>query len=407
MRIVFLSRWFPYPADNGSRLRVFNLLSQLARRHELYLVSFAEGPVAAEAKAALGRLCREVLTVPYAPFRPRGLGTLPALLSPTPRWAAATYSRELDQTLRRLSAERGPFDLVIASQIDMAPYARAVAAPRRILEELELSTLRDAAARGPGPAAAMRRRLTWWKHARYVARQLRRFDGFTVVSARELALARRLGPAGGPAAIVPNGVDLEACAGPWGEPEPGRLIYCGALSYGANLDAVSYFLAEIMPLVRAQLPDAELLVTGRSDVASAARLAGAPGLRLTGYLADVRPAVAASWASVVPLREGGGTRLKVLESLALGTPVVATSKGAEGLELRAGSEILIADSAAQFAAATLALLRDPELRARLGAAGRQAVRERYGWGAIGDGLLAFVEAAAGAPVQGSRLPGDW
>jgi glycosyltransferase involved in cell wall biosynthesis len=120
------------------------------------------------------------------------------------------------------------------------------------------------------------------------------------------------------------------------------------------------------------------------------RLPANDGLVLTGYLDDVRPTVARSWACVVPLRVGGGTRLKVLEAMALGTPVVSTSKGAEGLEVTSGEDILIADEPADFADATLRLLDDPALRAELAANGRRLVRGRYGWDQIGEELNRFL-----------------
>jgi polysaccharide biosynthesis protein PslH len=119
-----------------------------------------------------------------------------------------------------------------------------------------------------------------------------------------------------------------------------------------------------------------------------------PGVQLTGYLADVRPTIAESWVSLVPLRQGGGTRLKILEAMALGTPVVSTSKGAEGLETNHGENILLADTAAEFAQRTIELLRSPELRARLVAGGRRLVESRYDWRVVGADLRQVVNSAA-------------
>jgi glycosyltransferase involved in cell wall biosynthesis len=284
-------------------------------------------------------------------------------------------------------------DVVIASQIDMAPYAAAVPGALKILEELELTTLYERFAHQTDPLKKLRSGLTWWKLARYVAGLLYGFDGCTVVSEREHARLRRLAPGYQPVAVVPNGVDLPSHSIRGDAPEPDSLIFSGALTYSANFDAAAYFLRDIFPRVRAVRPGARLSITGQLDGVPIDRLPAGAGVRFTGYLPDIRPAIARSWVSVVPLREGGGTRLKILESLALGTPVVATSKGAEGLDLLPGRDIVIADSPAEFAAAVAQLLGDPERRAALSRNGRSAVEARYDWRMIGRQLDDFIAAA--------------
>jgi glycosyltransferase involved in cell wall biosynthesis len=165
------------------------------------------------------------------------------------------------------------------------------------------------------------------------------------------------------------------------------------LSYSANYDALRFFLDEIWPLIRSRRPDARLRVTGRLD-GSLDGLAVDSHVEFTGYLPDIRPAVAASWLSVVPLRMGGGTRLKILESMALGTPVVATSKGAEGLGVTSGRDILLADGPSEFAEAVIRLLDSPELREHLAINGRQVVASKYDWNEIGQRFNALVEQVA-------------
>jgi glycosyltransferase involved in cell wall biosynthesis len=235
--------------------------------------------------------------------------------------------------------------------------------------------------------------LTWWKHARYVAETLRQFDGCTVVSANERRLLKTLAPASLPIEIVPNGVDTSHLGGKYGAVRPNRLIYTGALTYSANLDAMHYFVKEILPLALAQNPDIKLSITGRTTNLPADALPTHPNVELTGYLPDIRPAVATSAVSIVPLRIGGGTRLKILESLALGAPVVTTSKGLEGLDLTPGADLLVADNPADFSAAILHLLQDEALRNRLGAAGRAAV-QKYDWQQVGQTLDTFITQIA-------------
>ncbi|HEB65696.1 MAG TPA: glycosyltransferase, partial [Chloroflexi bacterium] len=154
--------------------------------------------------------------------------------------------------------------------------------------------------------------------------------------------------------------------------------------------AMAYFLRDIYPLVRALRPQVRLRITGKTDGVPVERLPLDEDVTLTGYVDDIRPVVARSWITVVPLRVGGGTRLKILESLALGTPVVSTSKGAEGLALEDGKHLLIADTPQAFSQAVVRLLEDPHLRARLGEAGRERVRQLYDWKQIGEVLRAYL-----------------
>jgi len=216
----------------------------------------------------------------------------------------------------------------------------------------------------------------------------------TVVSATEEHLAKQIAPPGMPLVVVPNGVDTAELAGDFGSPEPNTLIYPGALSYDANHDAMAYFLSAVLPLIRRERPDVRLRVTGRATPSQIATLPNTEGVEFTGYLDDVRPAVARAWAEVVPLRKGGGTRLKVLEALALGTPVISTSKGVEGLVLQPGRDVLVADTPADFAAQTLRLLRSPALRADMAAHGRRTVAS-YDWSRSVDKLCALIERTVG------------
>ncbi len=388
MRILFLSAWCPLPADNGSKLRITHLLRELSRQHQVDLLAFAPEPPGDAALRALRNLCAGVELIPETPFAGRAGGPLRGLLSSQPRSIVANHSPRMANVVRQRDEKQ--YQLVIASQMHMAPYAMLMQHTPRLLEEVELATLQEQYHTQHRLRSRLRYGLTWWKTRRYVAGLLRQFAGATVVSERELAIIRPLAPAGMPLAVVPNGVDVAVCAQDFGPPENDTLIYPGALSYDANFDAMAYFMGAILPQVRAARPDARLRITGRATPAQQAALPRAEGVEFTGYLDDVRPAVARAWAEVVPLRKGGGTRLKVLEALALGTPVVSTSKGIEGLAIEPGRHALVADTPAEFAAATSRLLSRPELRAQLAEAGRRLARERYDWQASGQRLNELV-----------------
>ena len=194
--------------------------------------------------------------------------------------------------------------------------------------------------------------------------------------------------------LIPNGAEVTPPAAVYGQPAPGSIIYAGSVTYAPNLEAVEYFIHEILPRVRAAVPGVVFTVTGRTDGVDIDGLRDDEGVRFPGLLDDIRTAIAQSWLSVAPIRSGGGTRLKILESLALGTPVVTTSKGIEGLRLEDGLHVLIADEAPAFAANVVKLLGDPELRRRLGEEGRREVALHYDWDRIGAAFCSVVERAA-------------
>ncbi len=186
--------------------------------------------------------------------------------------------------------------------------------------------------------------------------------------------------------LIPNGVDCEHCLAPNERYEPNTLIYPGSVTYSANLDAMRYFMRAILPRVRAKEPRVRLRITGHAEQVAINELSVDNAVSFTGYVQDVRSLIRASAVCIVPLRVGGGTRLKILEAMMLGTPVVSTRKGAEGLEVREGEHLLLADTAAEFAEATLQLLHDGALHGRIARAAQEYVCAVYDWKKIGARL---------------------
>jgi glycosyltransferase involved in cell wall biosynthesis len=191
--------------------------------------------------------------------------------------------------------------------------------------------------------------------------------------------------------VVPNGVIARDYSGVTAAPQPDTLIFTGALRYRPNYDAMRWFIAEVWPQVRRVRPMARLFITG--DHAGLA-LPDADGIECTGFVDDIRPLLSSARLAVAPIFAGGGTRLKILEAMAAGTPVVATAKGAEGIDAASGEELLLADDAVSFAAQVVALLGDEGLRARLSQAARRLVAERYDWAIIGPRFESLVRAVA-------------
>jgi polysaccharide biosynthesis protein PslH len=388
VRILFLSGWFPYPPDNGSKLRALNIIKQLARQHQVTLLSFGESAISAERLVAVQPWCETVQTVPYTEYHSTHWRALWGAFSAKPRYIVDTYSPQMAALVCETTA-RHAFDLTIAGELRTAPYAR-LCPTCRVFEDVELGVFWEQFATQEQMLLRVRYGLTWFKMARYIAGLVRQFDGCTVVSEGERTLLARTVAGYDSIAVVPNGIDPAQYTGSLGTPQPDTLIYSGALTYEANLDAVAFFLREIHPLIKAQRPGLQLAITGRTPPEALRCLPTQDGVTLTGYLPDVRPAIAQSWASIVPLRLGAGTRLKILEAMALGTPVVSTRKGAEGLEVTPGEDILIADTPTQFADAVLRLLGDAALRERLAAKGRALVAGRYNWDVIGQQMQQWL-----------------
>jgi glycosyltransferase involved in cell wall biosynthesis len=374
MKILFVSRWFPFPPNNGSKLRIHNLLRGLAAEHAVTLLSFGDAPLDAPARAALPAWARDATVVPWKPYDAGSRRARLSFLSPVPRSFADTYSPDMQ---RRIEEALGAgVDLVIATQLGAAAYGPLFQGVPAILDEVELAVLHERYANATSLKSRMRHGLTWAKHRRYVSWLLRYFRACTVASEQELRLLRRIAPGYAAAEVVPNGIHLGDYQGFQAEPKAGSMIFTGSFSFQANYEAMVWFAQEVLPILQRLAPQARLTITG--DPAGRA-LPRNPRVTIAGYVDDVRPWIASSWLSLAPLRSGGGTRLKILEAMALGTPVVATSKGAEGLDVVDGREALIADAPSAFAGAAARLLGDPALRASLAARAADLVRRRYDW----------------------------
>jgi glycosyltransferase involved in cell wall biosynthesis len=394
MRILFLSTWFPYPPDNGSKIRVYHLLRALAQRHELTLLSFAWDTAQPDTADELRSWCKDVQVVSVNPYEHNRASKLRTFFSFRP--VVSRPIAAMTEKARAILANQS-FDSVISSTEIMVAYAlQTPPGTVRILEEHNAMTrlMRERYGEQPQPLERIRCWLSWQKSRTYEARLFRRFDLVTMVSEEDRAACLNDLPGyHGRVAVIPNGVDCAHNRPGLAEVQPHTLIYNGALTYSANYDAMRYFLAEIYPRIRQEVPDVSLSITGSTRGVELSALPLDESVHLTGYVEDIRLPVAASAVCVVPLRQGGGTRLKILEAMALGTPVVATSKGAEGLEGVNGEHLLIADDPAAFGAATLRLLRAPALRARLAANARRLVEARYDWSHIGASFVELVENA--------------
>jgi sugar transferase (PEP-CTERM/EpsH1 system associated) len=399
MRILVLSPYPPYPPRSGGALRIYNMVVELAKQHEIWLLTFAPGEAAAHALEPLRAHCH-LVTVEGPPRRGlvrRGWSTFASLRPDMAlRNRSAAYRRALQQLLQTHS-----FDIVQAESIEMASYGllveRFAAAPRPalVLDEFNaeyvlqrraaLATLSSPVRSLKTVAAVPYSLIQWQKLAAYERHLLHRFDHVVVVSEEDRTALLRLHPQADHLSIVPNGVDTAYFARPDPPPppmpaRPPTLVFTGSLDFRPNIDAVTWFAHTVLPLVRARHPGACFVVVGRSPTPAVRALHNDTTIRVHGDVEDVRPFIAHAAVYIVPIRMGGGIRLKLLEALAMQAPVVSTTMGAAGVAgLRNEDHLLLADRPEPFASAVLRLLDNPTLGEEIGQAGRQLVSERYDW----------------------------
>lgn len=381
-RVLVLANRLPFPVDDGWKTRTFHILRGLAERAAVTLLTFHDGP--AEDVTALRAAVPaglDVVTVPAPRIHSPGRLVL-GLVTPTPVYIWNTRSGAFRRELDRLVAGTRPA-AVVSVLTYMYPYLYDLpAGVRRIVDthNIDSVVLRRYAASMTSPLRRYYAARTAPKLRRHEARVFGDADQVWVCSDKEARLAREMAP-GADVRVVPNGVDTDALAPlPDVAPVPHRLLFFGRMDYEPNRDAIHHLVRDILPELRRRRGNIEIQVVGGGigpDLEALAR--EAPELRLTGRVDDLRPVIAEAAVVIVPLRMGGGTRLKILEALSLGRPVVSTAIGAEGLGLVPGSDLLLADSAADFAAAITALLEDPAMGARLGSTGRATAIRRYDW----------------------------
>ncbi len=375
MHILFLSRWYPFPPNNGSKLRIYNLLKGLSKTHQITLISFYDPDQDEPNEVNSQEFCRAIFSFPWKQFQPHSTLSLRGYFSQTPRSFLDTYSDDLDNCIDEVLL-RSHVDIVIASQIDMAVYIKSFLNVPAIFEELEVGVLYEQYALASSPIQQLRRGLTWWKYRYFLASTLNQYKACTVVSDREAQLVSTNVGTGNHIEVLPNCVDLASYSTPEENPEPYSMIFTGALTFEPNYEAMLWFIQKAYPIIIAQEPQAKLVITGNH---ADRYLPPAPRVFLAGYVEDIRSLIGRSRCSIVPILRGGGTRLKILEAMALRTPVIATSKGAEGLDVRQGEHLLIADDPVEFANAVLRVYSDRNLREELITKAYNLVREKYDW----------------------------
>jgi sugar transferase (PEP-CTERM/EpsH1 system associated) len=390
MKLLFLTPQLPYPPHQGTTIRNFHLLAGLARRHEIALISFTDG-LRSVSDTPLPGLCDQVHVIPMPPIRSLSQRLVTTFLSPQPDMALRLPSRQFQTRLEQWVQDE-QFDVIQVEGIEMGQYALALQESRLLSDRTKLVfddhnaeyVLQRRAFLTDGGRPAGYSLIQWLKLRRYERQICQIADRVVAVSETDAEALRRLVPGLSPA-VVPNGVDIDffrpEYAGADGV-QTANLVFTGKMDFRPNVDAMLWFCGEILPRIQAARPGITLAIVGREPHSRVQALARGPNVAVTGYVDDIRPYVAGAQVYIVPLRMGGGTRLKVLQAMAMGKAIVSTTLGAEGIAGHAGEHLVLADNADDFAAAVLSLLDNPDRRAALGTRARSLVEREYAWEAI-------------------------
>lgn len=403
MRILWLNAGLLLPLDKGGKLRTWHLMRHLAQRHQITYLSFAD-PAATDAeKNGMREVCERLEVVPRRDPQKGSAafyaGAASRVLDPLPYAAGKYRSREYRDKLTRL-LDTGAFDLVVCDfLVPAVNMPSTLPCPAVVFtHNVEAEIWRRHYEAQTSTVTRWLYRQQWQRMLRFEAQTLRRFDLVLAVSDTDRETFERLYPGQlrAPIFTVATGVDTSFFTPPERQIiEPRRLVFTGSMDWIPNEDAMKHFCADILPLVRAREPDVTVSIVGRAPTPAVQRLAAIDGVDVTGRVDDVREYIGRAAAYIVPIRIGGGTRLKIFEAMSMGKAVVSTTIGAEGLPVTDGRDVVLADAPAAFADAVVSLLRDPARRVQLEAAARELVVGRYDWSAVAGQLEeALVRAAA-------------
>jgi sugar transferase (PEP-CTERM/EpsH1 system associated) len=403
MRILFLSHRMPFPPNKGDKIRAFNILKYLSARHEVSLATLIDD---AADLARIDELRNHVARLQYARVDQPGrkFSSVLAMASGRSITVRHFYSSAVQGQVDDL-VESGNIDAVYCSSSPMAEYvfrsrSGRMATLPRVMDLIDVDSYKWKQYASLAP---------FWKSwvyryeyrvlAAFERRIYREFDHVVLISEAEKGYFP-CPDESGRLNVVSNGVDLEYFTPDFAAnavvSEAPSIVFTGVMDYRPNIDGMKWFIDEVLSLVRAEIPNSKLFVVGARPAPAVLDWSRLPGVTVTGFVEDVRDYLSAADVCIAPLKLARGVQNKVLEAMAMGRPVVATPEAFEGIDAEAGRDILTGATAAEFAAAVVGLLRDPERADRIGKAARKSVAERYAWA---DNLAVLGEMFSKAPVH--------
>jgi len=401
MRILWLNAGLLLPLDKGGKLRTWHLMRHLAQRHDITYLSFSDPSATDADREGMREVCSDLHIIPRTD-PPKGsasfyLDAARRLFDRLPYAAGKYRSRAYADRLSSLLATRH-FDVIVCDFLVPAVNMPATLPCPAVVftHNVESEIWRRHFERQTNPIGRALYRQQWHRMLRFEAETLSRFDLVLAVSDTDQETFQRLYPSAlrGPMFTVATGVDTSYFAPRLDAGDPRHLVFTGSMDWIPNEDAMKHFCQSVLPLIRADEPDVTLSIVGRAPTPAVQRLAEIPGVEVTGRVDDVRDHVGRAGIYVVPIRIGGGTRLKIFEAMGMARAVVSTTVGAEGLPVTDGRDVLIADRPEAFATAVVSLIRDSARRVQLERAARDLVVARYDWSAVAGQLEEALTSAA-------------
>ena len=392
LRILWLQLGPLHPLDTGGKLRTYNMLRELSRVHWITYLALLPSNADSQAKTAATEYAQDRVWIPWSCI-PRGslrfLCKVGAnFFSPLPYAPHKYRSMDMAEAISRQDADRR-HDLIVcdfatpAVNLFSRPSQRPISPTLLFEHNVEFQIWQRLAENHGNRLWRWYFREQWRKMLIFEGSTAKRFDSVVCVSQEDCALLRKEFNLENVVGSVPTGVNLDYFGGVVQAPVPYTVAFLGSMDWIPNVDAVAWFVRDILPAIKKRVPRVRFLIIGRNPPSQVLAMATASSdVEVTGTVPDVRPFLAQAETMVVPLRVGGGTRIKIFEAMAAGIPVVSTKIGAEGLEVTSGEDILLADDPVDFADKTCSLLEKPELRSKVGEAGRSLVKTKFGWAAV-------------------------
>ncbi len=384
MRILFLSQRFLMPMDTGGKIRTGNILKHLSRDNEITLISNVEEPKDTPYLPEMKNFCSRFIQVPWKEASRNHplfyLRLLLQCLSPNPVSPLNDYSNALRSAVEQ-EAATGNYDIAICDFAQSALMFHNIKGLPTLLFQHNVESMipKRHYLQAGNPLARLFWWLQWKKWLAYEGKEMARFTRVIAVSETDCDTYREL-YGSEHVDTIPTGTDIDFFAPQPGKEEKNLLVFCGSMDWLPNQDAVEFFATEVLPEIRKSSPDAHFLIVGRNPPSSLVeKLAKENEVTFTGWVEDTRPYLARAAIVVVPIRIGGGTRMKIYEAMAMGKVVVSTHIGAEGLGLKDGETIAYGDSARMLTEQISALLQNQKDRTTLGDAGRRLVEKHYSW----------------------------
>jgi sugar transferase (PEP-CTERM/EpsH1 system associated) len=399
VKILWLKTELLHPVDKGGKIRTYQMLKELKKNHHITYLTLDDGTAEANALEKSSEYAHETVTIPHrtaAKFSPKFYFELANnLVSKLPYALQKYVSAEMRETTEKLAA-RENFDVVVCDFLTPAVNlpANLNAATLLFQHNVESMIWRRHFEVAESAPKKVFMKMQWQRMFEYEKESCRRFDWVAAVSKEDADTMRREYNIEN-VSDIPTGVDTEFFA-PGGDVEKDQfnMVFTGSMDWLPNEDAIQWFTQEILPLVRRQIPQVSLTVVGRNPFSSLVELSKKDqSIIVTGRVPDVRPFMEKASVYVVPIRIGGGTRLKIYEAMAMELPMVSTTIGAEGLPILDGEEILLRDTPQEFAEAVVKLMQDKNLAKKIGERAAQTVRQKFGWRKVTDDFAELCEKA--------------